>query len=59
MTRSFILLLAMMSADSVVKHLRIEDLMEDLIELQVAVGSSWIILFGVISPGSANLVEEV
>ena len=42
-----------------VKHLRIEDLMEDLIELQVAVGSSWIILFGVISPGSANLVEEV
>ena len=59
MTRSFILLLAMMSADSVVKHLRIEDLMEDLIELQVAVGSSWINMFGVISPGSANLVEEV
>ena len=39
MTRGFILLVAMMSADSVVKHLRTEDKMEDLIEFQVAVGS--------------------
>jgi hypothetical protein len=31
----------MMSADSVVKHLRTEDKMEDLIEFQVAVGSLW------------------
>ena len=44
MTRCFILLLAMMSADSVVKHLRTEDKMEDLIEFQVAVGSLWTIL---------------
>ena len=44
MTRCFILLLAMMSADSVVKHLRIEDKMKDLIEFQVAVGSLWTIL---------------
>jgi len=28
----------MMSSDSVVKHLRTEDLMDDLMELQVAVG---------------------
>ncbi len=33
-----------MSADSVVKHLRTEDKMEDLIEFQVAVGSPWTIL---------------
>jgi hypothetical protein len=38
MTRCFILLVAMMSADSAVKHLRTEDLMDDLMELQVAMG---------------------
>lgn len=38
MTRGFILLLAIRSSDSAVKHLRIEDLMEDLIELQVVEG---------------------
>ena len=38
MMRCFILLLAMMSSDSMVKHLRTEDMMEDLIELQVVVG---------------------
>ena len=38
MTRCFILLLAMMSSDSVVKQLRTEDLIEDLMELQVVMG---------------------
>ena len=38
MTRCFILLLAIRSSASAVKHLRIEDLMEDLIELQVVEG---------------------
>ena len=38
MTRCFILLLAIRSSDSTVKHLRIETLMEDLIELQVVEG---------------------
>ena len=37
--KCFILLLAMMSSDSFVKHLRTEDMMEDLIKLQVVVGS--------------------
>ena len=47
----FIFLLAMMSSDSVVKHLRTEDMMEDLIKLQVAVGLG--------SAGSVNFVKEV
>ena len=48
MTRCFILLLAIRSSDSTVKHLRIEDLIEDLIELQVVVGLWFLLLLHVL-----------
>ena len=48
MTRCFILLLAIRSSDSTVKHLRIDDLIEDLIELQVVVGLWFLLLLHVL-----------
>ena len=41
-------MLAIRSSDSTVKHLRIEDLIEDLIELQVVVGLWFLLLLHVI-----------
>ena len=48
MTKCFILLLAIRSSDSAVKHLRIEDFMEDLFELQVVVGLWFLLLLHVL-----------
>ena len=41
-------MLAIRSSDSAVKNLRIEDLMEDLIELQVVVGLWFLLLLHVL-----------
>ena len=41
-------MLAIRSSDSTVKHLRIDDLIEDLIELQVVVGLWFLLLLHVL-----------